>query len=177
MRQAVQTAIPALIERYHERILADWLACQKREGALGRGQIGEGQLADQSKRFLTELRQGVSAGTFDDLSSPEWDSTRTLLDAVAGERAVQGFSPGETAVFVFSLKEPLFTLLRQEVRDDVDALARETWAASQLIDKLGLIRSRLTRKAAKRSSCDSRRNCSNCRPRSSSCGTESSRCR
>jgi rsbT co-antagonist protein RsbR len=138
MRQAVQTAIPALIERYHERILADWLACQKREGALGRGQIGEGQLADQSKRFLTELRQGVSAGTFDDLSSPEWDSTRTLLDAVAGERAVQGFSPGETAVFVFSLKEPLFTLLRQEVRDDVDALARETWAASQLIDKLGL---------------------------------------
>jgi rsbT co-antagonist protein RsbR len=61
-----------------------------------------------------------------------------LLDTVAGERAVQGFSPAETAVFVLSLKEPLFTLLREEVGNDVETLARETWAASLLIDKLGL---------------------------------------
>jgi rsbT co-antagonist protein RsbR len=138
MRQTVQTIIPALIERSHERLLADWMACQKREGALGRGQIGEGQLANQSQRFLTELRQGAAAGTFDDLSGPEWDSTRTVLDAVAAERAVQGFSPTETALFVFSLKEPLFALLRQEVGNDVEGLARETWAASLMIDKLGL---------------------------------------
>jgi rsbT co-antagonist protein RsbR len=138
MRQAVQTVIPALIERHHERLLAEWVACQKREGALGRGQLSEGQLADQSKRFLTELRQGAASGALDDLSAPEWDSARTLLDTVAGERAVQGLSPGETAGFVFSLKEPLFALLRQEMGDDAEALARETWAASQLIDKLGL---------------------------------------
>ncbi len=138
MRQAAQTIIPALIERHHERILADWTACQKREGVTARGQISEAQLAGQSKRFLTELRQGAASGTFDDLSGPEWDATRALLDTVAGERAVQGFSPSETASFVFSLKEPLFTLLRQEARDDIEALARETWAASQLIDKLGL---------------------------------------
>src|SRR5581483_5854047 len=37
----------------------------------------------------------------------------------------------------FSLKEPLFALLRQEIRD-VETLARETWAATQLVDKLGL---------------------------------------
>jgi rsbT co-antagonist protein RsbR len=138
MRQRVQTLTPTLIERYHERLLTDWMACQKRDGALGRGQIGEGQLADQSQRFLTELRQGAAAGTLDDLSGPEWDSTRGLLDTVARERAVQGFSPTETAVFVFSLKEPLFALLRQEVGDDADRLARETWSVSQLIDKLGL---------------------------------------
>ncbi|MFZ2003460.1 MAG: STAS domain-containing protein [Stellaceae bacterium] len=137
MRQAAQTIIPALIERYHERILADWTACQKREGAVGNRQISEAQLTDQSKRFLTELRQGAASGTFDNISGPEWDSTRALLDAVAGERAVQGFSPAETATFVFSLKEPLFTLLRQEVRD-AEALARETWAVSQLIDKFGI---------------------------------------
>jgi len=76
-------------------------------------------------------------GRFDGLSGAEWDSTRYLLDTVARERAVQGFSPSETAVFVFSLKEPLFELLREEI-SDVEVLARETWVASLLIDKLGM---------------------------------------
>ncbi|HEY1795272.1 MAG TPA: STAS domain-containing protein [Stellaceae bacterium] len=138
MRQAVQTVIPAMIERCHERLLAEWLACQKREGASGNGQISEAQLADQSRRFLAELMQGLASGTFDSLSGPEWDATRGFLDTLAGERAIQGFSPAETGVFVLSLKEPLFTLLRQEVRDDIEALARETWAASLLVDKLAL---------------------------------------
>jgi rsbT co-antagonist protein RsbR len=51
---------------------------------------------------------------------------------------VQGFSPSETAVFVFALKEPLFALLRQEFSTDPDRLAGETWSASQMIDQLGL---------------------------------------
>jgi rsbT co-antagonist protein RsbR len=138
MRQTEQTVIPALIEKYHDQLLTDWMACQTREGALGQGQITEPELADQSRRFLAELRQGVAAGTFRDLSGPEWDGTRALLDTVARERAVQGFSPTQTAVFVLSLKEPLFMLLRQQVSGDVEALAQETWVASLLIDRLGL---------------------------------------
>lgn len=136
MRQTVHTIIPNLIEKHYQRLVDAWLATQKRDGAIG-GQITEGQLAEQSRRLLAELRQGVSAGHFDDVTGPEWDSTRSLLDTVATERAVQGFSPTETATFVFSLKEPLFELLREEIKD-VEALARETWAASLLIDKLGL---------------------------------------
>jgi rsbT co-antagonist protein RsbR len=136
MAQTVQAIIPNLIEKHHRYLLDEWQACQKREGALG-GQMTEAQLADQSRRFLAELRQGVAGGNFEDLSGHQWDSTRSLLDEVASERAIQGLSPTETAMFVFSLREPLFVLLRREV-SDVDALARETWAASLLIDKLGL---------------------------------------
>jgi len=136
MRQSVHTIIPNLIEQHYQRLLNGWLACQKRDGMIG-GQISEDQLAEQARRFLAEVRQGVAGGHFDDISGPEWDSTRSLLDTVATERAVQGFSPSETAIFVFSLKEPLFELLREELKD-VETLARETWAASLLIDKLGM---------------------------------------
>jgi rsbT co-antagonist protein RsbR len=136
MRQTAHTIIPNLIEKHYQSLMSDWLACQKREGAIG-GQISDDDLAEQSRRLLTELRQGVAAGHFDDLSGPEWDSTRSLLDSVASERAIQGFSPTDTAVFVFSLKEPLFELLREEIKD-AETLARETWVASLLIDKLGL---------------------------------------
>ena len=136
MRQTIHTIIPDLVEKHYQRLLNGWLTCQKREGAIG-GPIAEEQAAEQSRRFLAELRKGIASGHFDDLSGPEWDSTRSLLDTVASERAVQGFSPSETATFIFSLKEPLFDLLREEV-SEVGDLARETWVASQLIDKLGM---------------------------------------
>jgi rsbT co-antagonist protein RsbR len=136
MRQVAHTIIPDLIEKHYQRLLDGWLACQKRVGAVG-GQISEAQLAEQSRRFLVELRQGVAGGHFDDISGPEWDATRSLLDTVASERAVQGFSPSDTATFVFSLKEPLFELLREEIKD-VETMARETWVASLLIDRLGM---------------------------------------
>lgn len=136
MRQTLHAIIPNLIEKHHQRLADAWLAIQKRDGVVG-GQITDGQLAEQSRRFLVEFRKGVVMGLFDDISGPEWDLTRDLLDTVAGERAVQGFSPSETAVFVLSLKEPLFELLREEI-EDVELLAREIWVASLLIDKLGL---------------------------------------
>jgi rsbT co-antagonist protein RsbR len=60
-----------------------------------------------------------------------------MLGGVSRSRAMQGFSPSETATFVFSLKQPLFVRLRQEVKD-AEALAEELWAATVLLDKLGL---------------------------------------
>jgi rsbT co-antagonist protein RsbR len=61
-----------------------------------------------------------------------------LLDELSRARLVQGFSPSETATFVLSLKEPLFELLRREIGDNADSLAREIWSATGLLDKLGL---------------------------------------
>jgi len=48
------------------------------------------------------------------------------------------FTPIETAMFVFSLKQPLFARIRNEFPDDAQRLADETWRATLLIDRLGL---------------------------------------
>ncbi len=56
---------------------------------------------------------------------------------ISRSRAIQGFSPAETATFVFSLKQPLFTRLRREV-SDAQALADESVGNHRLLDKLGL---------------------------------------
>ena len=53
-------------------------------------------------------------------------------------RAAQGFSPSETATFVFSLKQPLFEGLRAEHGNDVKAMADASWHMTQLLDQLGL---------------------------------------
>jgi len=61
-----------------------------------------------------------------------------MLEDLSRTRAIQGFSPRETAIFVFSLKEPLFELLCRELGSDADELTRQIWTTTQLIDKLGL---------------------------------------
>ncbi len=137
MAKERQTVIPTLIEKYHQKLLGDWLTAQK-SGLQTRGKIDETALADQSRRFLAELRKGAQAGDFDDISATAWSGVRDILETVSRERVKQGFSPSETAKFVFSLKEPIFSLLRQEIGKDADKLAAETWTATKLLDELGL---------------------------------------
>ena len=69
---------------------------------------------------------------------PEWSGVREMLANLSRSRGLQGFTPSETASFVFSLKKPLFARLRREFSKDAEALAEVTWAATELLDKLGL---------------------------------------
>jgi rsbT co-antagonist protein RsbR len=126
--------IPRLIDKYHAELLRAWLA----RLTAGGNQTDAGELADEATRFLAALRQGVEAGQFDDIAAAGWASTREVLEAVSRVRVQRGSTPTETATFVFSLKEPVFELLRREIGKDADKLADETWTATLLLDKLGL---------------------------------------
>ncbi len=129
--------ILSLIDRHHQRLLTDWLACQKRDSRMGDARR-EAETRQLAGRFLEQLRHGAENARLDDIGTAEWAPMRELLDDLSRDRAVQGYSPTETAVFVFSLKEPLFELLRRELGDTPDRLAAETWNANGLIDRLGL---------------------------------------
>jgi rsbT co-antagonist protein RsbR len=61
-----------------------------------------------------------------------------MLADLSRSRGQNGFSPSETATFIFSLKKPLFQRLRAEVGRDAGALAQETWKSTELLDRLGL---------------------------------------
>src|SRR5205085_9194783 len=62
-----------------------------------------------------------------------------FLTEIARTRARQGFTPVETATFIFSLKLPVFARLRQEYATDATSLGAEIWTATELIDRLGLL--------------------------------------
>src|SRR5262249_53563024 len=130
--------LPQLLEEDEQALLAQWLEAQKKVGALRSGQISESELAENSRRFLATLRGGAESGQFTDITTPEWDPTRTVLEELSRSRAALGLTPSETATFVFSLKEPLFDLIRQKVGSDAGRLADQIWIATLLLDKLGL---------------------------------------
>lgn len=136
MPKKAETVLPSLIDRHQKNLIERWLQQQRSSGAWTAED--EGDTKSQSTRFLAELRKGTATGQIEDVQAREWAGARELLEEVSKARAVRGFSPSQTATFVFSLKEPLFTVLREEVGKDAEKLAAEIWVATLLLDKLGL---------------------------------------
>jgi rsbT co-antagonist protein RsbR len=139
--------LPALIEKHHAKLLDEWGAAQLADGALRGGQMKEGELKAQLQKFLAALRTGATSDQLTDISGAAWDGMRDVLEDVSRSRALQGFSTAETATFVFSLKQPLFTMLRNEFGHDGQKLADEIWTTTLLLDKLGLYTTEVYQKA------------------------------
>jgi rsbT co-antagonist protein RsbR len=137
MAAAVQTQIPEIVAKYESELLTDWVAQQLASTTLRRDLMRDDDLHEQSRRFLQMFRDAVRKGALDP-NDPAWDPARAFLAEISQSRARQGFSPHETATFVFSLKQPLFTRLRTELGRDAQALGDEIWRATVLLDALGL---------------------------------------
>jgi rsbT co-antagonist protein RsbR len=136
MQNTAKDLISGVIERRGDHLLDDWLRLQRNMPGFRGGPISESELGDQSRRFLAALRRGLDSGDLDDTSGSGWADARDVLDEMSATRASLGFTPSETAIFVFSLKEPLFALIVTEIGGNGGV--QEVLAASTLLDKLGL---------------------------------------
>jgi len=125
-----------VLKKYEKEVLADWLADLKGSGTDGR--ISASELQEQTGEFLKLLQEAASHGNVGEITGREWTPVRDFLEGVSRSRVAQGFSSDQTATFIFSLKKPLFSKLRKELGSDLQALADETWATTELLDKLGL---------------------------------------
>jgi rsbT co-antagonist protein RsbR len=127
----------ALRER-REQLLTAWVAAQLAAPGVRTDLITEGELRAESDRFLTALTDAVAHGSVTaTVAGDEWTAVREHLIALSRARAAQGFSPTETATFIFSFKQPLFAELADRIAD-ASALATTLWTATQLLDALGL---------------------------------------
>jgi rsbT co-antagonist protein RsbR len=132
----VGLAISTLLARDEQTILNDWLKAMS-EGTRRADLIKESDLRSQCAQFLKLLRQASETGGTN-FKAPAWGPVREMLAEVSRSRALQGFSPLDTATFVFSFKRPLFARFQQEYKGQPDALAAEMWAATELLDDMGL---------------------------------------
>jgi rsbT co-antagonist protein RsbR len=138
---AIETdIITRLVADKDQEILPEWLDLLKKAGILQTGRINESELTTQCRDFLRLFRDALAKGGVD-VANPAYTSVRDFLGDVSRSRALQGFSPRETATFVFSLKQPLFNCMNRDKGLSPAALAQTTWAITQLIDELGLFTS------------------------------------
>ena len=130
--------VPALLQEHEEELLREWVRDQTQVLATQQGRVSETELREQSREFLGLLRRAAQDGDLTNIRGPAWQEVLQSLASLSKSRARQGFTPKQTAGFVFSLKRPLVSILRREYGEDATALADETWTITAMLDELGL---------------------------------------
>lgn len=129
--------IPEVLKTYEADLLSEWhqelAAANTRKGL-----IKEAELQEECREFLKLLRIATQQENLTTIQSPEWRDVREMLTSVSRSRSQKGFTPTETATFIFSFKRPLFDRLRQLLHDPVE-LGTEIWQATEMLDRLGLL--------------------------------------
>jgi rsbT co-antagonist protein RsbR len=135
---ADNTGMGFILKDNQPSILREWVGLQMADNSR-RHILSETEVGEQSRAFLAALSSACQKSYDVGMSGLHWDELRTSLSDLSKNRAHAGFSPSETATFVFSLKAPLFAALRQTYAADAVRLNQETLLASAVLDKLGLV--------------------------------------
>lgn len=125
-------SLASILTAHREGLLKNWAEAQSK--IVGRGVISPAALTSETTEFMNLLIEGMKEGA-SSIDDPAWNDVREFLSNVSKTRAEQGFSPSETATFVFSLKEPLFDHIQKDSPDNLGPLM---WSATKLLDSLGL---------------------------------------
>ena len=135
-----KAGIENLAKQFDANLLSAWLKELKSGGIQRDDLMKDSELQQQCKEFIDLLKTAAVSGTMD-VRAGAWAPVRDFLNEISRSRALQGATPTQTATFVFSLKRPLFDRLRTEASGNAELLADQVWAATQLIDELGLLTS------------------------------------
>jgi rsbT co-antagonist protein RsbR len=128
----------AKVIKGNEDALVDELIAKMKTKSVRFDKVAEGEIKQQAAQFLRLLEIAIPKSVTHDIQDATWADTRQLLQEFSEDRAKQGFSPSETAGFVFSFKETIFNFLRKVLSDKPQQLAEEITTASLLFDNLGL---------------------------------------
>lgn len=130
------THLAAVVSKYQDQLLEGWLAGLT--SRVRRDKTATADLQVQAKQFLPLLAAALEKTSSTNIDEAGWADVRQLLSEISHSRVRQGFTPIETATFIFSLKQPIFELLRNSLVDQPEVAGDEIATASVLFDDLGL---------------------------------------
>jgi rsbT co-antagonist protein RsbR len=145
MTQTGTALLAEILQRDRHSILDEWVKLQLDSAAARRDLVSDAEIRQQSHEFLSTFIPAVLSGDGFDASSPTWAPVREVLTRISESRARRGFTPSDTAAFIFSLKEPLFN--RLIASGDRTSLATDAWKATRLLDSVGLFTTEVHQKS------------------------------
>jgi len=129
--------ILSAIQQNRASVLKDWLENLK-TAIQRRDLINDRELESQASEMLSAIADAPSGSNLADLGQSGWQPLKSILGTLSVSRAVQGFTPSETALFVLSLKPSLFSLVRKDRGLKSDELFSDVMAINDFIDNLAL---------------------------------------
>ena len=125
-----------VVRKNQTSLLEEWMKGIK-TGIRRNDLIDERDLKSQASDVLSNICIAPNDAPLDNLNSPDWQPLKDLLASISASRAVQGFTPSETALFVLSLKAPVFNLIR-ELKESADQMFADIGVINNFVDKLAL---------------------------------------
>jgi rsbT co-antagonist protein RsbR len=133
---ANRSVIPEILRKHEREILEEWISLLK--GGRGKtGRLKEGELDAQTHDVFGALRAATESGVDNDVTNERYGALREILGNISRSRALQSYTPSETAAFVLSLKEPILNRLGKSISDPA-SLCREVMTLTLLMDQLAL---------------------------------------
>jgi len=134
----VQQSISAALQKRRADIQKSWIQQLSSANAISsKARVSPEEVGRQVEQFLDGFGLALQAQNLD-IDGTDWKEVRAFLDDLSRRRALAGFTSAETALFVFSLKRPIFDALREESSNNAAQLAESVWCATELLDHLGL---------------------------------------
>ncbi|WP_121353643.1 STAS domain-containing protein [Flavisolibacter nicotianae] len=130
--------ISKLLQKKKKQILEQWMNNQLADESLREDLMSNDELRIQSEELLNALVTSVNNRNIDDAQSPDFDTTIEILSGISISRARQGYSPKETGIYVFSLKDAILQTLQEEIKTDPVTLYTVSFKVGKLIDSFGV---------------------------------------
>ncbi|MEH2276126.1 MAG: STAS domain-containing protein [Nostoc sp.] len=132
-----ESKIPEILETFEADMLSEWIQ-ELATINIRRGLIKQAEIKEECREFLSLFRIAVGQGNLTNIEGVTWREMREMLTSISRSRSQKGFTPTETATFIFSFKQPLFNRMRQQLKDPIE-LGEEIWLATNLLDQMGLL--------------------------------------
>ena len=126
-----------IFQKKRKQILETWMKLQLSNDSLREDLISNEDLRNQSEELVNVFIDNLNDESIDDPQSSRFEPVVDILAGISISRARQGFSPRETGVYIFSLKDSLISALQQEIKDPQE-LYLQTIKINKVIDSFGV---------------------------------------
>lgn len=134
---STKTTSSRILPSKEQEILDLWINQQLKNVSLRNDLMTNDDLKKDSKELLSSILKGIKNDESLDTAGPDFDKANEVLAGISMSRAKNGFSPRETAFFVFSLKEAFTETLEKNITDP-SLLFTEVLRINKLVDGLAL---------------------------------------
>ncbi|GAB3954897.1 STAS domain-containing protein [Spirosoma harenae] len=132
-------SIAQLLKSNKDQVFETWIQKQLESESLRDDLMTDDELRAQSQELVNTLAKVITDENISQTESSDFDEIFELLSAISMSRARQGFSPRETGLYIFSLKEAIFDLLQEKLNDDPATLFTESLKINRLMDSFGVL--------------------------------------
>jgi rsbT co-antagonist protein RsbR len=127
-----------LLPKKQREILELWMKQQIGDEGLRDDLLSNEDLRRESEEVLGAALQAIKSGNLTDITAVEYDKLNEVLAGISINRASKGFSPRETANFIYSLKAAFIGIIEKNTTDQ-KALYEDVSRINKLFDSLGLV--------------------------------------